>query len=292
MNPLLPQIVKNYDQLKYALLEAQTFHPKHFGFPPIYYDIMETDRFRIGAFRRAFEKYDFHDKVVCEAGVGRLALTKHFLPKVKKAYLIENNPELFDLIKKEISKNGWSHKVELIFDDALKIKLPEKVDFIIGEMMSIFCANEFQMQVFRHLRKYLKPDGKLLPEKIYNTAQLAYADFENGHKHYPIFLTRHLPVLFSVENIVNIIDLYSEENTLVEKNISIVPVLSGKINAIYMRSFVQIADGCNFTGTDSLMPPTVCKLENEIALQAGEEVELKVKFEYGTSLDEAQFVVE
>lgn len=142
---LFSQIVDNYDRLKYALLEAQTFNPQHFGFPQVYYDIMETDVRRISAFHKAFEKYDFQDKIVCEAGVGRLALTKHYLPKVRKAYLIENNPDLFGFIKNEISRNGWGNKVELIFGDALQVALPEPVDFIIGELMSIFCANELQV---------------------------------------------------------------------------------------------------------------------------------------------------
>jgi len=275
--------------LKYALLEAQTFNPKHYGFPPIYYDIMESDRIRVNAFRHAFENYNFKNKIVCEAGVGRLALTKHFLPKVKKAYLIENNPDLFKFIKKEIAKNKWTKKVELILGDALKVKLPEKVDFIIGEMMSIYCANEFQVQVFRHLRKYLKPNGKLLPEKIINTAQLVSAEFENGHRHYPIFLTRHLPEKLSPPIKVNTIDLYKAKKDRVKKTVSITPILTGKTNAIYMRSYVQIAEGYNFTGTDSLMPQTVCKLEKKVKIYTGKKVKLNCQFEYGTSLDKAKF---
>ena len=68
---------------------------------------METDTTRVEAFRKAFEHYDFTNKVVCEAGIGTLALTKHFLRFVKKAYLIGNNPDLKDFIEKEIAKNGW-----------------------------------------------------------------------------------------------------------------------------------------------------------------------------------------
>lgn len=291
-NHFLAQIVQQYDQLKYALLEAQTFHPGHFGFPDIYYDIMEADPLRIGAFKRAFDQHGFEGKTVCEAGVGRLALSRHYLPKVKKAYLIESNPALFDFIKTEIAKNGWTDKVELIFGDALQVELPEPVDCIIGEMMSIYCANEYQVQVFRHLRQYLRPDGRLFPQKIINLAQLAHASFEEGHRHYPIFFAHHLPELLSTQQVVNTLDFYEVEATVVKTSIPIMPLLSGEVNAVFLQSFVQVAEGCNFTGTDSLMPPTVCRLVEASQVTAGVELRLHGEFEYGTSLEEARFWVE
>jgi len=289
---LLSEIVDQYDALKYALLDAQTFSETHFGFPPIYYKIMETDAIRVQAFTKAFQQYDFTNKVVCEAGIGTLALTQHFLPQVKKAFLIENNPDLRDLIEQKIKANNWGDKVELIFGNALKVELPEPVDYIVGELMSIFCANEFQVQIFQHLRKFLKPNGKLLPERIVNIGQLAYAHFENNHKHYPLNFTRHLPERLTLQAEINTIDLYTEQSLRIEKKTTFTPVMSGVVNALFMHSFVQVAEGCNFTGTDSLMPPTVCKLEVPVKVQQGKPVELQCDYTYGTSLDEASFWVE
>jgi len=288
---LLSGIVDKYDQLKYALLDAQTFSEAHFGFPPIYYKIMETDEVRVKAFTDAFAKYNFTDKVVCEAGVGTLALTQHFLPQVKKAYLIENNPDLRGVIEQKIKENGWADKVELIFEDATKVMLPEKVDYVVGELMSIFCGNEFQVQIFKHLRQFLKPGGKLLPERIVNIGQLAFAEFDTNHKHYPLNFTRHLPERLSLQAIINTIDLYNEEELQIEKSIEITPIMSGTVNAIFMHSYVQVAEGCNFTGTDSLMPPTVCKLKNPIEVKQGKPVILHCTYTYGTNLDKAEFWV-
>lgn len=287
---LYNQIIDNFDNLKYSLLDLQTFDNEHFGFPELYYKIMETDNTRVNAFVKAFAQYDnLKDAVVCEAGVGRLALTKHYLPYVKKAYLIENNPELRAWIEEEIGNMWYADKVELIFDDATKVILPEQVDFIIWELMSIYCANEFQVQIFKHLRQFLKPSGKLLPEKIINIAQLCHAEFEYDHKHYPLNFTRHLPELLSLPEVINTLDLYTVENIQVELDTKFNPLLNGIANAIYMQSFVQVSSNSNFTGTDSLMPPTVCKLENSILLEAADVVTLSSKFQYGTSLDKAIF---
>lgn len=286
---LFSELVQNYDNLKYDLLEAHQFNPNHYGFQPICYDIMTNDRQRVGAFRQAFQQLDFWDKTVCEAGIGNLALSQYYLPKVKKAYLIEYNPNLRELIKNEISKNGWTHKVELIFDDAMKVELPEKMDFIIGELMSIYCANEYQVQIFKHLRQFLKPDGKLLPEKIINIIQLANAQFDTYQKHYPINFARHLPTNLSLQQVFNTTDLYTVEEELVQQNIPITPMLSGEANAVYMHSFIEIVKGCNFTGSDSLMPPTVCRLERPIRVEANQPMTLNGEFRYGTSLDDARF---
>ena len=54
------ELVDRYDSLKYEILEAQTFSEEHYGFPPIYYKVMETDKTRVRAFTKAFEKYDFN----------------------------------------------------------------------------------------------------------------------------------------------------------------------------------------------------------------------------------------
>lgn len=293
MSKFLSKIVTQYPELKYALLEAQTFDPQHFGFPKVYYKIMETDSVRVNSFRDSFLKYkNLKNKVVCEVGVGTLALTRFFLPHVKKAYLIESNPKLIKFIQKELKKNGWDKKVEFIAADALTVKLPEKVDFIIGENMSIFCANEHQVQIFQHLRQFLKPKGKLIPEKIINLIQLGKATFEKNIKHYPIMFSRHLPTVMTTQKEVNTIDLYKTKDQPVVKTVRVKSLLSGKVNCVYLNSWVQCVEGVNFTGTDSLMPPTVVKLKKSVNVVAGETLQLKVKFSYGTSLDEALFWIE
>lgn len=293
MADFVDKIVESYPELKYELLKAQTFDVDHYGFPAIYYKIMETDAQRVNSYKRTFAHYNnLQDAVVCEAGVGTLALTQHYLPYVKKAYLIENNPNVIDFIKAELKRNGWEDKTVLIHGDAMKTELPEQVDFVIGELMSIYCANEYQVQIFKHLRKFLKPDGKLIPEKIINLAQVGEAEFEDGHMHYPIMFTRHLPMFLGTLGIVNTIDLYKEEELVINRNTEMTALLSGKANSVYMQSWVQMAEGFNFTGTDSLMPPTVKQLDKEYELTTGQSFSLNSSFGYGTNLDLAKFSIQ
>ena len=283
---LFSDIIDQYDSLKYGLLNAQTFDEEHYGFPEIYYKIMESDGQRVDAFRQAFElNNNFQDATVCEIGVGTLPLTKLYMPYVKKAYLIENNPDLIPFIKEEVSKYPWKDKAEVIFADALTVDLPEKVDHVVGELMSIYCANEFQVQIFQHMRKFLTPDGKLFPNRIVNFARLCEAEMDQNTNHYPVMFTRHQPMYLTRQFLVNEIELLKEKKQGVKLSFSVPVLFTGRVNAIYLESYVEVNEGANFTGTDSLMPPTVLKTTNELDVKAGDLVHIDFNFDYGSSLD-------
>ncbi|CAF1044119.1 unnamed protein product [Adineta steineri] len=292
---LLNNLTDNYDSLRYCLLKAQTFDIKSYGFPTIYYKIMETDKQRVQSFVDAFEKYNWlKDSVVCEIGCGRFALTDHYLNHCKKAYLIESNPAVYDFIEEKLRKNNWQDKVVVIRGDVMKInELPEKVDFVIGELMSVFCANQHQVPIFKHARKWLNENGKLLPEKIKNFIQVGYTYFDSEHKFYPLMFTRHWPALLTTKVLVNVIDLYTVDEMTVNVIVKVKAVLSGKVNCVLLNSYVQVAEGCNFTGTDSLMQHTVVKLDNKtpFIMKEDQEYQLKIKFTYATTIDEASFEI-
>ena len=289
---LFEAVIDNYENLKYGLLEAQTFDENHFGFPEIYYKIMETDEQRVNAFKKAFELHNnFKDAVVCEIGVGTLPLTKLYMPHVKKAYLIENNPDLVPFIQQEVAKYDWADKVEVLFADALTVELPEKVDHIIGELMSIYCANEFQVQIFQHMRNYLKPEGHLFPNRIVNFARLCEAEIDEGIHHYPVMFTRHQPMFLSQQFLVNEIELLKEKKQGVKLSFSVPALFTGTVNALYLESYVEVSKGANFTGTDSLMPPTVLKTTNTLEVEAGDLIHIDFSFDYGSSLDNISCVL-
>lgn len=289
---LFEEVIDNYDALKYSLLKAQTFDESHFGFPEIYYKIMETDKQRVDAFHKAFQlNNNFKDATVCEIGVGTLPLTKLYMPHVKKAYLIENNPDLIPFINKEIAKYPWADKVEVIYADALTVDLPEKVDFVVGELMSIYCANEFQVQIFQHMRNFLKPGGKLFPNRIVNFARLCEAEIETDVHHYPVNFTRHQPMFLTQQFLVNEIELLKEKKQGVKLSFSVPVLFSGTVNALYLESYVEVTEGSNFTGTDSLMPPTVLKTTNTQEVKAGDLVHIDFSFDYGSSLDDISCVL-
>jgi predicted RNA methylase len=60
----------------------------------------------------------------------------------------------------------------VLHGDASKIELPEKIDVLICELL---CTGQFfepQVQVINHLRKYFKPDTKIIPQQVESYIQL------------------------------------------------------------------------------------------------------------------------
>lgn len=99
---------------------------------------------------------------------------------------------------------------------------------------------------------------------------------------------RHLPELLSLPQVIDTIDLYTVQETFCHRETSFDVLLSGTATAIYMQSFVQVSSHSTFTGTDSLMPPTVCALQQQKELIAQQRVSLSVEFSYGSSLSAAR----
>jgi predicted RNA methylase len=165
---LISKLIDDYESLRYYPKKLGIFDSNHCGFPLMSYKTMDTDQLLISSFINAFKRHIiFKNAVVYQVGVGRLALTNTFLNFCRHTYLVESNPALTDFIRAEIEKNDWDKKVTFFVEDALKIKLPEKIDYIVGELMGIWCVNEYQVRIFRHIRQWLKhPDGRLFPEKI------------------------------------------------------------------------------------------------------------------------------
>ncbi|MFT5647293.1 MAG: hypothetical protein ACI976_001983, partial [Aureispira sp.] len=77
----------------------------------------------------------------------------------------------------------------------------------------------------------------------------------------------------------------------VHLNFSTPVLFSGTINALYLESYVEITEGANFTGTDSLMPPTILKTTNTQKVKAGDLVHIDLTFDYGSSLDNVKCIL-
>ena len=157
--------------------------------------------------------------------------------------------------------------------------------------MSIYCANEFQVQIFQHMRQYLRPGGQCFPHRIVNFARLAEAQLDDGIRHYPVMFTRHQPMFLSQQFLVSEIELWRERRTAIDLGFPVPTLFGGTVNALYLESYVEITPGANFTGTDSLMPPTIIGTDNTQDVVAGDLVHVDLDFTYGTSLDEVKCVL-
>ena len=132
---------------------------------------------------------------------------------------------------------------------------------------------------------YVGALNSCLPSQRTPDQVLCEAEIDPSIHHYPVNFTRHQPMFLTQQFLVNEIELLKEKKQGVKLSFSVPVLFSGTVNALYLESYVEVTEGANFTGTDSLMPPTVLKTTNTQEVKAGDLVHIDFTFDYGSSLD-------
>jgi predicted RNA methylase len=134
------------------------------------------DTERTAFWKQAIEDTVKKGNVVIDAGAGTGILGVFAaMDGAKHIYSLELHPRFCKLIKNLAKNNGVSNKFTIMNGDASKMKIPEKADVIICELL---CTGQFfepQIAVINNLRKFLKPGGQIIPFAIEHYVQLLNA---------------------------------------------------------------------------------------------------------------------
>ncbi len=148
-------------------------------FTPYEINLCLFDEERTNYFSRVLRKTVKSGSVVVDAGSGTgilgLLAAKYGASKV---YCIELSKRFCKVIEQNAKNNGLLEKLIIINADAATIKLPEKVDLIVSEIISGGFFFEPQIQIINNLRNFLKEGGLIIPERIDNYTELIDAQEE------------------------------------------------------------------------------------------------------------------
>lgn len=248
---------------------------------------MISDKSRVPPFRKAIEE-TCKDKIVLEGGAGSGILSLLAARTgAKHVYSVEIDPELASFARDNIKRNGYKN-VTLIEKDIRQVTLAEigneKVDVAIAECLDTWQVDEPEISVMNHVNKYLiKPDGIRLPQTIYNTVQLANSVFEfEGLIKFKTFYYEFSGIpkakAFSRPIIFNTVDLSQQNPKRFDSSTAIKVIKSGIVNSLRLTSPLQIYGDITFSSSDSLMPPVVMPLKNEIKVHKGQLIEVHVRY--------------
>jgi len=157
-------------------------HDYYFGSYSHFYihEEMLKDKERTLAYKRAIERNfnDFKGKIVMDIGAGT-GILSIFAARAgaQHVYAIEN-AEIAHYAREIIKRNGLADKITVLKGKMEELVLPvDKVDIIISEWMGYFLLYESMLDTVLWARdKYLKPDGKMLPDR----AKIFLAAIEDG----------------------------------------------------------------------------------------------------------------
>jgi amino acid adenylation domain-containing protein len=137
---------------------------EYFLYDSLLYHAMANDERRNACYRAAIEKL-VPGKTVVDIGTGADALLARFSIEAgaRKVYAVEMLPESFDRAAKLLAQKGLESRIHLIYGDATRVELPEKVDVCVSEIFGMIGSSEGAAVILNRARRFLKPGGMMIP---------------------------------------------------------------------------------------------------------------------------------
>jgi len=213
----------------------------------------------------------------------------------KRVYCIELHPRFVPLIEHLAERNGVADIVTVIHADATTVQLPEPVDVIVCELL---CTGQFfepEVQVVNHLRQFLRPEGRIIPQRIRSYVRLMDAqemlygvriDCDSRS----LLLDSDEPVTDRV--LYDTIDLSRREKLVVDTAVSLTARKSLPADAVLIEGEADLSDHITTVPTRFLYNPEVIFLKAPVEMVAGDTYRLHIRYPYGGDSLQAEFDVE
>lgn len=273
----------------------QPHYPEQLGqFKKSYHLEMVADRSRTSAIFRALGQVLHPDTLFCELGCGSGIFSIFAARYAKKVYAIEIDPATARIAAANIAASPFADRIELIQGDARQVALPERVDVIFCEMMSIWAIEEPQVLVFNSTHaRLLKPGGLFLPQTIVNVVEVGFYNFRFEDVEIraatPLFAGISPPAVMTESRVANRLDFSAPVSPDLGCELELPAIAEGVANCARLTSIVQMGPGVVFSGSDSLMPPTVVPLEEDILVRPGDRVLFQSSAQAQSDLGAATF---
>lgn len=237
------------------------------------------------AFKKAIQKTIKPGDVVVDMGTGSGILAM-FAAKAgaKKVYAVEIDKNNIITLNKTFQENNLSDNIEVIEGDITKVKIPEKVDVVMGEMIATALIEELQVLAMNNVLKYAKKSCKVLLNKYETLVDLvdnpeAYYgyNFKILRYEYPELKELHSKS-FSRKISLDICDFSKpRKNLLVDKKITIKINKTGTINGIRLSGETTFSDGSKLGPTFAYSYPIILPIDTTV-VNKGDSFLLSIKY--------------
>ena len=249
------------------------------------------DKKRVQALKRAIMKTVKPGDVVADLGTGTGILATFAIDAgAKKVYAVEADPGLCETFEINLKSNGYRGKVELIEGDATKVKLPEKIDVVICEMVATGLIDELQVQVMNSVLQYCKPGAKIIISRMQNFVELVdINDSFYGHElqviqyEYPWEKTLRATPL-SGKYMYAEIDFGTKNSGDVDVEATLKIQRSGRLKGIKITNKTFLSDGSVLGGTAAYCMPLILPVD-PLDVQKGEVLMLRLQYKMCAGMD-------
>lgn len=230
------------------------------------------DQKRSLAFKKAIKNTVKEGDVVVDMGTGSGILAM-FAARAgaKKVYAVEIDENNICALVKTFEQNNLEKIITIIHSDVTKVKIPEKVDVIIGEMIATGLIEELQVPAMNNLLKYSKKDVKILlntyetfVDVVHNNEEYYGQQFKIIRYEYPD-LSQLKSDSFSKKYSIDKVDFSEKKTNLyIKKNFNIKITKAGTINGIRISGKTTFFDNSTLGATFAYDYPIILPIENKI----------------------------
>ena len=249
-----------------------------------------VDKKRVLALRNAIKKIVRKGDVVADLGTGSGILAMFAADAgAKKVYAIEADNNLYKTLETNFQINGHQKKIQLIKGDVRKIKVPEKVDVVICEMVATGLIDEIQVLAMSHFLKFTKKSTKIIPSAMHNYVDLVFNNnYFYGHKlnvvRYEYAYDKKLKSKpFSDKFLYSQVNFRKLNGIKIDKKIPITINKSGIINGVRITNQTLFPDGSKFGDSLAYCIPLILPTR-ETVVKKGDEFLLELSYKIGSGL--------
>ncbi len=253
-----------------------------------YHYEMVSDYKRVEPFKKAIDMV-CPGKIVLESGAGTGILSLLAAKAgAKMVYTTEIDPEMCDITLKNIRKTGFQN-IKLIQKDILDLNLADiqnkKADVVIAENLSTWQIAEPEIKILNHINRNLaKKDAIRLPYQIFNYFELAqseyiFEDLVEFRTRYFQFSGIMAPKILSGKILFNKIDLKDINPLRIIDSIEVIVEKDGVLNSLRLTSPIKIYEDIFFEYSDSLAPPVIIPLRNDLRVNSGDRLNVQIQYE-------------
>lgn len=255
------------------------------------------DKSRTHLFLEEIRQHATKKSIVIEAGFGTGVLAFFAATQARDVYGVEINPATFrlarDIENYLIESKVLNHEPKLLLGDATKIHMPEKADIIVNENIYTGIFFENQVQIMRHMKRFLKKGGIMIPESLHSHVILSETVFPHTPKHRELFVPMHekniKSKMLSKASEYDILDFNEKISSGINKTLTMPVTKSGALNSvlIYTDVFMPSGKKVGRNATRFLNNDIILALHPSSTVEKGDIVRLHLSYPYGAKPSKA-----
>ena len=215
--------------------------------------------------------------------------------RVDRVVVVEQDSDLLERFRRAIVAEDLGDTVTLIDADPAEVSFDEPVDAAVYLPRSVWMMESPDAAVLSNIGDHvLKPKGTLVPRRVVQLLELAEPPTQLAgiSLREPRYSRPGEPVATLSESkhfMTTEFDDVTPADDVIDDTIIIRPLISGTISGLRLSSVVELAEGVVQVSSESGVKSVLVPLHDDVDVEAGQPVSIRVRYEPGAGLGSARF---